>query len=107
MSQPQIAAATADASGEVHLRAQRALESSPVFGLRNLTVEWITDALVISGTVASFYHKQLAQEIVRAIAASTRIVNQVQVNSQGEESGYPVRNGLPTRRDHRTTVVEP
>lgn len=76
---------------EVQSRAQRALESSPVYGLRNLQVGCEHDALVITGQVSSFYHKQLAQEIVLAIAAGTRIVNHVRVEPSDEESGYPVR----------------
>lgn len=76
---------------EVQSRAQRALESSPVYGLRNLHVGCEQESLVITGRVSSFYHKQLAQEIVLAIAAGTRIVNHVRVEPTDEDSGYPVR----------------
>ena len=76
---------------ELLARAQRALESSPVFGLRSLQVQCGDEALVITGRVASFYHKQLAQEIVLAIAGSTIVLNQVRVEPSGDDSGYPVR----------------
>lgn len=97
MARPSFVSSAIDAlnreesSGDVRTRAQRALESSPVFGLRMLTVERVGESLEISGAVASFYHKQLAQEIVLAIAGDATVVNQVRVEPTGEESGYPVR----------------
>jgi len=50
---------------DVQSKAQQALSSSRVFELRELLVDCDGETLVISGQVASFYHKQLAQEIVR------------------------------------------
>lgn len=78
-------------AGEAQARAQRALESSPVFGLRLLEVQSLDDTLTIHGRVASYYHKQLAQEIVLALAGDLRVVNLVRVEPTGDESGYPVR----------------
>ncbi len=50
---------------DVQSKAQQALSSSPVYALRELLVECDGETLVITGQVTSFYHKQLAQEIVR------------------------------------------
>lgn len=61
-------------------RAQSALASSSIFDLRDLRVEQCDDALLISGSVSSFYHKQLAQELVRAVAHGIPVVNSIQVD---------------------------
>jgi hypothetical protein len=54
-------------------RAQTALRNSPVCELRDLRVDLRGGALVISGTVSSFYHKQLAQEVVRAVCKDCEV----------------------------------
>ena len=62
--------------------AQQALNSSPFYDLRELKVEELDDhRLVIRGMVGSFYHKQLAQEVVLGLAKprSYRVVNAVEV----------------------------
>ncbi len=63
------------------VRAQKALESSPIHELHDLRVEQYSDVLAISGTVSSFYHKQLAQEIIRGICKNldVELVNSIQV----------------------------
>lgn len=63
----------------VRERAQMALTTSPVFDLRELSVEEVGDALLISGRVTSFYHKQLAQEAVRSVVGANSVLNQVLV----------------------------
>lgn len=65
-------------------RAQSALASSPIFDLRDLQVEQCDDALLISGSVSSFYHKQLAQEVVRAVAHGVPVVNTIRVEAYAE-----------------------
>ncbi len=65
----------------VQPRAQAALCSSPFYELRDLHVEQRGDALLLSGNVSSFYHKQLAQEVVRSVGAGIKVVNSVQVES--------------------------
>jgi hypothetical protein len=62
-----------------HERAQRALLNSPIHALRELRVEQVDDALVLSGCVQTFYHKQLAQELVRTVADECELVNSVDV----------------------------
>ncbi len=60
-------------------RAQDALAASPLYALRDCRVEHDGDALLISGQVSSFYHKQLAQEVVRAVAGKIEVINSIQV----------------------------
>lgn len=60
-------------------RAQAALANSPFYELRDLQVEWNCDALLISGCVSSYYHKQLAQEVVRSVCADAELVNGIRV----------------------------
>jgi len=62
-------------------RAQTALGNSPVCELRDLRVDKREGALVISGAVSSFYHKQLAQEVVRAVCKDCQVelVNLIRV----------------------------
>lgn len=65
----------------VQPRAQSALATSPIYELRDLSVQQFNGRLLISGTVSSFYHKQLAQEVVRTVCESIEIevVNSIHV----------------------------
>lgn len=60
-------------------QARSALQESPIYDLRHLQVERQNETLLISGRVSTFYHKQLAQEVVRAVSGRTRVVNSVEV----------------------------
>ncbi len=53
---------------------------SPFYALRELQVQREGDALLISGRVSSFYHKQLAQEVVRHAAEGVEVVNSIEVS---------------------------
>ena len=64
---------------DVQPRAQTALASSPVYELRELQVEHCGESLLISGAVSSFYHKQLAQEVVRSVCEGAEVVNSIRV----------------------------
>ncbi len=64
---------------DVQPRAQAALAQSPFHELRELKVEEQGPALEISGVVSSFYHKQLAQEVVRSVCRDVEIVNAIRV----------------------------
>lgn len=59
--------------------AQQALAASTVYALRDLQVEQHGDSLLIQGVVSSFYHKQLAQEVVRQAAEGVEVVNSIHV----------------------------
>jgi osmotically-inducible protein OsmY len=69
---------------EVQPRAQAALANSPFYELRDLQVVRQDHALVLSGRVSSFYHKQLAQEVVRAVCHDTNVINSVYVEQEEE-----------------------
>ena len=64
---------------DVQAKAQQALSECPVFALREVLIERDGDALVLVGQVSSFYHKQLAQEIVRQITEGFEVVNTIHV----------------------------
>jgi len=66
---------------DVRPRAQIALASSPIFELRDLRVDQEEATLLISGCVSSFYHKQLAQEVVRAVCKECNELDIEVVNS--------------------------
>ena len=65
---------------DVITRARSALVESPIQALRELRVEQVGTSLILSGRVGSFYHKQLAQEVIRLIARDMRVVNIIDVN---------------------------
>ncbi len=65
---------------ECERRAQSALASSPIHALRDLHVEQHDDHLLICGRVSSFYHKQLAQEAIRAVAPDVKLINSIDVD---------------------------
>jgi hypothetical protein len=65
---------------DVASRAQSALSASPIYVLRDIQVEHAGDALLLTGRVDTFYHKQLAQEVVRAVCDGMRVVNCVTVD---------------------------
>jgi hypothetical protein len=64
---------------DLHVRAKAALANSPFFELHELDVEQRDGALFISGNVTSFYHKQLAQEVVRSVCKGIEVSNSIQV----------------------------
>lgn len=66
---------------KVEVAAKEALGKSPIYSLRQLNVSQIDDSILISGHVDSFYHKQLAQELVRVVSCGCRVVNSVDVAS--------------------------
>lgn len=64
---------------EACVKAQAALIGNPVPALRKLRVDGAESALTIRGEVDSYYHKQLAQEVVRVQSPGWTIVNAVVV----------------------------
>jgi osmotically-inducible protein OsmY len=59
--------------------AKAALTDSRIFDLRRLTVAQDGDAVVLRGRVSSFYHKQLAQEVVRNATDGAEVINAIRV----------------------------
>lgn len=73
-------------TAEVLRRAREALASSPFYVLREILVETSGRSLVLSGCVDSFYHKQQAQEVVRAVVGRRDVINTIEVTPVLEES---------------------
>ena len=59
--------------------ARLALASSGLRPIRELSVERLGDSLVLAGQVSTFYQKQVAQELVRAVAGKLAVLNEVEV----------------------------
>lgn len=65
---------------DIRSRAQAALAASPIYLLRQIEVDVLDGAtLLLRGRVDTYYHKQLAQEVVRAVCDGTRVVNRIDV----------------------------
>ena len=63
-------------------QAQTALEHSPIRVLREIRVDNNGKSIVLCGRVASFYQKQLAQEIVRSVIQDHELQNSISVESK-------------------------
>ncbi len=55
------------------------LQQSQRAALRNLSVHESDDAVLLLGSVSSYYMKQLAQETIRPVLGGRNLVNLVQV----------------------------
>lgn len=66
---------------DIRSRVATALAASPVPRLRLVSVELDENTVCLSGRVSSFYHKQLAQEVVRAIDGDVKVRNELHVES--------------------------
>ena len=68
---------------DVRSAARTALVNSPICELRDLRVEQSDKVLLIGGVVSTFYHKQLAQEAVRAACEGfdVEVTNSIRVRS--------------------------
>lgn len=92
-------------TADVQPRAQAALKESPILELRVLRVQGREKSLRLCGRVSSFYHKQLAQEVVRAVCrecteADIKLVNSIRVESNGESRFFAQRR-IGLRRNRR------
>jgi len=61
--------------------AQRRLESSGYEVLKTIACRFRSGTMFLKGEVPTYYHKQLAQEAVRTLAAVDAISNQITVTS--------------------------
>jgi hypothetical protein len=68
------------------VRAEQTLRQSALPALRKLRVEETDAAVVITGSVSSYYLKQLAQETVMPVLGERELFNRVQVVRQ---TSYP------------------
>ncbi len=63
----------------LQVRADQALRQSPIPALRRLQVEESDHVIVLSGSVPSYYLKQLAQETLMPLLGSRELRNRVTV----------------------------
>ena len=75
---------------DVASQAKAALSRSRIFDLRRLSVEQDGDYVVLRGRVDSFYHKQLAQELVRAAVEGIEVLNAISVVYHRDRQGERV-----------------
>jgi hypothetical protein len=61
-------------------QAKAVLGRSRIFDLRCLDVEQESDCVVLRGSVDSFYHKQLAQELVKMNVEGVEVINEIDVD---------------------------
>jgi len=61
-------------------RAEAILAHSKVLRSRGLSVSNRDGHLIIRGQVSLFYHKQLAQELIRAEIPDVMLINEIQVH---------------------------
>lgn len=66
---------------DIRSRVVTALAASSQPRLRRLHVELEDNTVCLSGRVGCFYHKQLAQELVRSIDSKVEVRNDVSVDS--------------------------
>ncbi len=66
---------------DIRSRVVTALEESSIPRLRFIQVEFHDNTVCLSGEVRSFYHKQLVQELVRAIDGDVQVRNDVTVEA--------------------------
>ena len=71
----------------------RALRSR-IYDLRRLNVDQDGEAVVLRGRVSSFYHKQLAQELVRNATEGAEVVNAIRVIYSADRREH-VSSGTP------------
>jgi hypothetical protein len=71
-----------ESANDIRPRALAALARSAVHELHDLHVEVVEEGrgLLLYGSVSSFYHKQLAQETVRAVGLGIIVINSIRVS---------------------------
>lgn len=66
-------------SGSMAEAARLRLRSSPYRALRAISCDCSHGVLLLSGRLASFYYKQLAQEAVARVDGVSAVVNRIEV----------------------------
>ena len=67
-------------------QAKEVLGRSRIFDLRCLEVEQDADCVVLRGSVDSFYHKQLAQELLKTAIDGVEVINEIHVDYSRERA---------------------
>ena len=72
------------------VQAKTVLLRSRIYVLRTLHVFQDSEAIILRGSVDSYYHKQLAQELVRMAVEGVEVINLIDVVYRPEEEdGFP------------------
>lgn len=79
-----------DVPTELETRAKAALARSRIYVLRKLAIEQDGEAIIIRGRVDSFYHKQLAQELVRMAVDGSEVINAISVVYRADDANLDV-----------------
>ena len=66
--------------------ARAVLGNSRIFDLRALDVDQESDCVVLRGSVDSFYHKQLAQEMIKNSLEGIEVINEIRVDYSRERA---------------------
>ena len=66
--------------------AKAVLCNSRIFDLRALEVDQEADCVVLRGSVDSFYHKQLAQEMIKTSLEGVEVINEIRVDYSRERA---------------------
>jgi len=67
-------------------QAKVILGRSRIFDLRCLIVEQDTECVVLRGSVDSYYHKQLAQELLKTAIPGIEVINRIKVEYSREQA---------------------
>jgi osmotically-inducible protein OsmY len=78
---PAVTPSDAADASRIADRARNRLWQSTHLAMRTVSCEYEEGTLVLTGRLPSFYHKQLAQEVVLNVEGVTRLVNQIEVAS--------------------------
>jgi hypothetical protein len=62
-----------------HIRPDQALQHSPIPALRRLNIEESEQEVVLTGSVSSYYLKQMAQETILPVIGPRTLRNRVTV----------------------------
>ena len=97
---PPAVDVVAEVDGWITQEVAKQLRGSPHFGLRRLTCQHRAGALILRGYVPSFYQKQMAQEVARAVSGVTTIINQLDVASVNEWPHDSCGGSVPVPEDN-------
>lgn len=88
-------------TGNVVRAAERRLEAAGYQPLLTIKCRFRQGRLLLTGHVPSYYHKQLAQEVMRALPGVSRIINRVSVHRHDRPAyvgGFHDHSRLEKRR---------
>jgi hypothetical protein len=68
-------------SSNLIAKVRKVLSESPIWELRQLQVEQKGETVYLHGRVCSFYHKQLAQEVILRATRELPLVNEISVDN--------------------------